>query len=234
MPQLDFDGANSKVSADKIQGQSGTSVTVPTGHTLVGTDANSITSNGVNAVAVAPSTSGNVLTSTGSAWASAAAAGGGKCLAVVSTPLNSTPSTTSFSFVDTTGFAVTTGTLSTSSKLLIWGHAMTGTTTSYSGQMRMKITPSGGSAEYPYVGSGGTGVNERQNITIMAGYGHSHTSDIAGGESFVYLYTPSSTVSHIVQMEWRLESGGTMYLNRDINDNYGRGTSSITVMEIGA
>ena len=76
MPQLDFDGANSKVSADKIQGQSGTTVTVPTGHKIVGTDANSITINGVNAVAVAPSTSGNVLTSTGSAWASTAAAGG--------------------------------------------------------------------------------------------------------------------------------------------------------------
>jgi hypothetical protein len=82
MPQLDFDGANSKISADKIQGQSGTSVTVPTGHTLAGTDANSITINGVNAVAVAPSTSGNVLTSTGSAWASQASAGGGKCLQI--------------------------------------------------------------------------------------------------------------------------------------------------------
>ena len=77
MPQLDFDGANSKVSADKIQGQSGTTVTIPTGHKIAGTDANSITINGVNAVAVAPSTSGNVLTSTGSAWASSAAAAGG-------------------------------------------------------------------------------------------------------------------------------------------------------------
>jgi hypothetical protein len=80
MPQLDFDGANSKVSADKIQGQSGTTVTVPTGHKIAGTDANSITINGVNAVAVAPSTSGNVLTSTGSAWASQASAGGGKLI----------------------------------------------------------------------------------------------------------------------------------------------------------
>lgn len=77
MPQLDFDGANSKVSADKIQGQSGTTVTVPTGHKIAGTDANSITINGVNAVAVAPSTSGNVLTSTGSAWASSTPAAGG-------------------------------------------------------------------------------------------------------------------------------------------------------------
>jgi hypothetical protein len=88
MPQLDFDGANSKVSADKIQGQSGTSVTVPTGHTLAGTDANSITINGVNAVAVAPSTSGNVLTSNGSAWASQASAGGGKLVQQVTNHTN--------------------------------------------------------------------------------------------------------------------------------------------------
>jgi|ETNmetMinimDraft_5_1059913.scaffolds.fasta_scaffold54609_3 hypothetical protein len=36
MPQLDFDGANSKISADKIQGQSGTTVTIPAGHNLAG------------------------------------------------------------------------------------------------------------------------------------------------------------------------------------------------------
>ena len=84
MPQLDFDGANSKVSADKIQGQSGTTVTVPTGHKINSTDATGIEMAGTAvkagdwtlATQVAPSTSGNVLTSTGSAWASSAAAGG--------------------------------------------------------------------------------------------------------------------------------------------------------------
>jgi len=43
MPQVDIDGANSKVSADKIQGQSGTTVTVPTGHVLTVTDAAGLT-----------------------------------------------------------------------------------------------------------------------------------------------------------------------------------------------
>ena len=43
MPQLDFDGANSKISADKIQGQSGTTVTVPTGHTVAITDSGGLT-----------------------------------------------------------------------------------------------------------------------------------------------------------------------------------------------
>ena len=36
MPQIDFDGANSAVKTDKIQGQSGTTVTVTTGHNLAG------------------------------------------------------------------------------------------------------------------------------------------------------------------------------------------------------
>ena len=43
MPQIDIDGANSKVSADKIQGQSGTTVTVPTGHTVAITDSGGLT-----------------------------------------------------------------------------------------------------------------------------------------------------------------------------------------------
>ncbi len=85
MPQLDFSGADSKISADKIQGQSGTTVTVPTGHKIVATDATGIEMAGTAvkagdwsvATQVAPSTSGNVLTSTGSAWASSAPAGGG-------------------------------------------------------------------------------------------------------------------------------------------------------------
>ena len=36
MPQIDIDGANSKISADTIRGQSGTTVTVQSGHNLVG------------------------------------------------------------------------------------------------------------------------------------------------------------------------------------------------------
>ena len=36
MPQIDIDGANSKVSADKIQGQSGSTITIVSGHSLSG------------------------------------------------------------------------------------------------------------------------------------------------------------------------------------------------------
>jgi hypothetical protein len=43
MPQIDFDGANSLVKTDKIQGQGGTTVTVPTGHTVAITDSGGLT-----------------------------------------------------------------------------------------------------------------------------------------------------------------------------------------------
>ncbi len=43
MPQIDIDGANSKISADKIQWQSSTTVTVPTGHTVAITDSGGLT-----------------------------------------------------------------------------------------------------------------------------------------------------------------------------------------------
>jgi hypothetical protein len=39
MPQIDFDGANSAVKTDKIQGQSGTTVTITSGHSLSGSGA---------------------------------------------------------------------------------------------------------------------------------------------------------------------------------------------------
>ena len=200
------------------------------------TSNNVLVGNGTSAIgSVAPSTSGNVLTSNGSSWASTAPAGGGKCLSVVSTPLATIPTTTSTSWVDISGFSVTTGTLdSTSSKLLIWVMCMAGTTTSYNGNVRMKITPSGGSAVYPFVGSGAPDSASRWNHSLMHGYSFSAASTLASTETLVYLYSVSSTVAHTVQMQWLVESGGEIYLNRSITEDYGRGVSSVTIMEIGA
>lgn len=48
MPQIDFDGANSLVKTDKIQGQSGTTVTVTSGHNLVGSGSGLTALNGSN------------------------------------------------------------------------------------------------------------------------------------------------------------------------------------------
>ena len=97
MPQIDITGSDSKIAVDKIQGQSATTVTIPTGHKINSTDATGIEVAGTAvkagdwsiATQIAPSTSGNVLTSSGSAWASTAPAGGGKILQVVNTTNNS-------------------------------------------------------------------------------------------------------------------------------------------------
>jgi hypothetical protein len=86
MPQLDFDGANSKISADKIQGQSGTTVTIPAGHNLVG-DGSGLTSlsaaNLTGTVATARLGSGATSTTFLRGDQTYAAAGGGKVLQVV-------------------------------------------------------------------------------------------------------------------------------------------------------
>jgi hypothetical protein len=87
MPQLDFDGANSKISADKIQGQSGTTVTIPAGHNLAG-DGSGLTSlsaaNLTGTVATARLGSGTANSTTFLRGDQTyAAAGGGKVLQVV-------------------------------------------------------------------------------------------------------------------------------------------------------
>jgi len=48
MPQIDIDGANSKISADTIRGQSGTTVTVQSGHNLAGSGSGLTALNGSN------------------------------------------------------------------------------------------------------------------------------------------------------------------------------------------
>ena len=109
--------------------------------------------NGTSAItSVAPSTSGNVLTSTGSAWASQASAGGGKVLAVVQFTKTDTASTTSTS-ATATGLAVTTGTLTSGSKVLVQVSINVGNSTT---EQRTHITLWNGVTQL-FLGDSGTG-----------------------------------------------------------------------------
>ena len=63
MPQLDLDGANSKISADTIRGQSGTTVTVQSGHNLVGSGSGLTALPAGNLTGTLPAISGASLTS---------------------------------------------------------------------------------------------------------------------------------------------------------------------------
>jgi hypothetical protein len=161
--------------------------------------------------------------------------GGGKLLSCDSTVVTANPTTTSASWADVSGFAVTTGTLaSSSSKLLIFVQMVMGTTTTYHSNALLKITPAGGSAVYPYKGTGNADTGDQWNVSMHNSYAHSHQSNLSGGETLVYLYQASSTVAHTLQMMWRVQSGATMYLNRSLTGEFGRGVSSITYQEIGA
>jgi len=63
MPQIDFDGANSAVKTDKIQGQSGTTVTVTAGHNLAGSGSGLTALPAANLTGTLPAISGANLTS---------------------------------------------------------------------------------------------------------------------------------------------------------------------------
>jgi len=63
MPQIDIDGANSKISADTIQGQSGTTVTVTAGHNLAGSGSGLTALPAGNLTGTLPAISGVNLTS---------------------------------------------------------------------------------------------------------------------------------------------------------------------------
>jgi len=70
MPQVDIDGANSKVSADTIRGQSGTTVTIQSGHNLVGSGSGLTALPAANLTGTLPAISGASLTNlpAGGAW----------------------------------------------------------------------------------------------------------------------------------------------------------------------
>jgi hypothetical protein len=124
MPQLDFDGANSKISADKIQGQSGTTVTIPAGHNLVGDGSGltSLTAANITSGGTLPVLNGSNLTGVS----------GGKVLQVVYSDddIKVSQGTTSTSLTDVLNDASSTFELAitpsaTTSDLLIFGHMST-------------------------------------------------------------------------------------------------------------
>ena len=68
MPQLDLDGANSKISADTIRGQSGTTVTVQSGHNLVGSGSGLTALPAANITGTLPAIDGSNLTGISTAF----------------------------------------------------------------------------------------------------------------------------------------------------------------------
>ena len=148
----------------------------------------------------------------------------GKVLQVVETRLTTVLSTTSTSWVATTGLNASITPSSTSNKVLILLNA----TLSSPNHGHMRLSKDGGSS---FIG-GGASSGSRSGVIFYAGEGNENT---ARPQSCTILDSPSSTSALTYQAYWRVNSS-TTYLNRTGNDTdaaYGsRGVSSITLLEV--
>jgi len=179
-------------------------------------------------VAVGPGTDGQVLTSTGAGSPPAfeAAAGGGKlltCVQSVKTDVNSTTSTTP---VDT-GLAVTTGTLTTGSKVLVQVSAHFGNSTA---EQRTHITLWNGVTQLFLGDAPSAGHRVSSWFRSMDAYSIYNVS-------FMYLHSPGVTTAQTYTLKFHrsVNTSYTSWINRgnDEDANSGRAASSMTAMEIG-
>jgi len=156
-----------------------------------------------------------------------AGTGFGKILQVVTTEKTDTDSTTSTSFNDITGMSVAITPAATSSKILVFVNVHAGWSTNYSASFSLvrdstQIYLGDASSSRTRAYYGGQTKENRQSFTAGA----------------VYVDSPSTTSATTYKVQWLVESGATLYINRDAGDADAaystRSASTITVMEIGA
>ena len=186
---------------------------------------------------VAPSTSGNVLTSNGSTWASTAAAGGGKILQVVQTH-DTTARSDSVSTASRTvisGLNVTITPAATSSKIYI--------TVRWSGEFSHNDNHTlmfGIRRDSTEVGNPSAAGSRALGLTNVAqGYWNGNADDTPDSFYCDYLDSPSSTSAITYHgTVWSQSGSRTLYTNRtntdSDNNSAERTASTITVWEIGA
>ena len=155
-----------------------------------------------------------------------AAAGGGKlltCVQSVKTDVNSTTSTTP---VDT-GLAVTTGTLTTGSKVLVQVSAHFGNSTA---EQRTHITLWNGVTQLFLGDAPSAGHRVSSWFRSMDAYSIYNVS-------FMYLHSPGVTTAQTYTLKFHrsVNTSYTSWINRgnDEDANSGRAASSMTAMEIG-
>ena len=165
-----------------------------------------------------------LLSYDGSAWIPYVKQTAGKVLQVVSTTKTDTFSSSSTSFVDITGLAVTITPSATSSKILLVGSVATGA------QAGIALRITGGNAA-AYVGDT-AGSRIRAFASQWEG---TVSSGIA--MAITYLDSPSTTSATTYTVQGiSMNSANTFYVNRSHNDTdnatYARTASTITAMEI--
>jgi hypothetical protein len=160
--------------------------------------------------------SGNVLTSNGTTWTSAAPAGGGKVLQVVSTVKSNTFSTTSSTGAAVTGFSVTITPSSASSDILVMVTATTGSSTTSGSALSQLTIQRNGTQLYGFFDSSGSASNR-------------HTIP----QPKTILDSPNTTSAVTYQVYLR-SGNGTAYFNTQGFSTSDVSFSTITAMEIAA
>jgi hypothetical protein len=155
----------------------------------------------------------------------------GSILQVVSTAKTDTFSTSSTSFTDVTGLTATITPSSTSSKIMIVASVAAGIITN---DDVLFLRLAGGNAETDFIGDAAS--NRIRTIYQMTNEIGSFSARFNNNPfTMTYLDSPSSTseLTYRVQIK---ASIGTVYVNRSGLDSdasiYGRGASSITLMEV--
>ena len=154
--------------------------------------------------------------------------GSGKIGQVVSTTLSTVTSTTSATFGDISGLAVSITPSATSSKVLVFVNLSLGAQAGYSGQLRLMRD----STAICIGTDSGIGGSQVQATWHQKGW--SDTAIVNQGMNF--LDSPSSTSSISYNVEWRETENTTLYLNRQYtvsdNESYPWVASTITAMEV--
>tara|TARA_R100000458_G_scaffold43070_1_gene40979 strand:+ start:849 stop:1448 length:600 start_codon:yes stop_codon:yes gene_type:complete len=152
----------------------------------------------------------------------------GKILQVVSTTKTDTASSSSSSFADISGMAVTITPSATSSKIYLTGYVHLGINDArYS--IYLKFT---GGNTASYIGDAATGV-ECANHVRMSNANSSYEQE---SSPLMYLDSPNTTSAITYQLQWAIQSGQTAYLNRayTLDADRGNTASTLTAMEVAA
>ena len=189
MPQIDIDGAASRISADNIRGQSGSTITIVSGHSLSGSGS------GLTALNASNLASGTVP--------AARLSGTGKVLQVVhnSTTTNYTVGSSSDGDVTNLNAAITPSATTSTILLLVRVHYYYA-----GGDSALSLTIR------RTVGESNTDVYS--DSTAYAYYGESGATNRRGEVSLNYKDSPSTTSAITYQIRARKNSG-TVYLNEN-------------------
>jgi hypothetical protein len=235
MPQLDFDGANSRLSADNIRGQSGSTITIVSGHNLVGSGSGLTALNASNLASgtlpmarlsgTLPALNGSALTALNatqltSGTIPAARLGSKKILQAVA------------------GSSGSQATLSSSTSWADTGHAASITPSATSSTIWVMVTTGGiyqatanqGFSYYTTLYRNGSNIgHSTSGLTATYCFGMpNYTNIFTRAMSMSKIDSPSSTSAVEYKIYHRTaQSGCTFYFNDS-------GTTTITLFEIGA